>query len=245
MKDSAKPATPYGLTIIDSCFACVLREEGLFCRLPPEVLRDLNSIRQTAFYPAGAVLFVEGESPRGLFILCAGQAKLGAGSKDGRSITLRLVAPGEVLGLSSVIANGSYPATAETLAPSEVCFIPRAQFLQFLHNHAEVSVRVAEHLSMELHKAWEQTRLLALAPSTQAKLAQLLLVWAGQHGQATEEGVRVPLNMTQEAIGESIGVSRETVSRLLADFTRRGLIRVKGGSVLLVHADQLRALSAS
>lgn len=245
MKKLTKPASPYGLAIIDNCFACVFREEGLFCRLPAEALGKLNSIRQNALYPQRALLFVEGESPRGLFILCGGQAKLTASSKEGRNITLRLVEAGEVMGLSSVIANAPYPATAETLAPSEVSFIPRSHFMQFLSAHAEVSVRVAEHLSMELHKAWEQTRLLALAPSSRAKLAQLLLVWAEHHGQATPEGMRVPLNMTQAAIGEAIGASRETVSRLLADFKRHRLIRVKGGSVLLVQPEDLRALSAT
>lgn len=245
MANQAKPAAPYGLRVIDSCLACVLREEGLFCRLPDEVLRDLNSIRQTSFYPPKALLFVEGEAPRGLFILCSGQARLVAGSKDGKSLTLRLVEPGEVLGLSSVIANGPHLVTAEILAPAQVNFIPRPEFLQFLRRHAEVSVRLAEHLSMELHKAWEQTRLLALAPSTQAKLAQLLLGWAEEHGQPTAEGLRISLNMTQEEIGEAIGASRETVSRLLADFKRRRLIRVKGGSVLVLRPDELRALSAS
>jgi CRP/FNR family transcriptional regulator len=97
---------------------------------------------------------------------------------------------------------------------------------------------------MELHKAWEQTRLLALAPSSRAKLAQLLLVWAEQHGQRTSEGVRVPLHMTQEAIGEAIGATRETVSRLLGDFRRHRWIRLQGASVLLLQPDQLRALGA-
>jgi CRP-like cAMP-binding protein len=73
----------------------------------------------------------------------------------------------------------------------------------------------------------------------------LLLTWAGAHGQATANGVRVSLNMTQEEIGETIGASRETVSRLLAEFRRRRWIRIKGGTVLLVQPDELRALSAS
>lgn len=245
MKNAAKPVAPYGLTVIESCLTCVLREEGLFCRLPTEALRDLSAMRQQSFFPPGALLFVEGEPPRGLFILCTGQAKMRASSKDGKNITLRVVDPGEILGLSSVVANSPYPVTAETLAPSQVNFLPRPEFLQFLRTHAEVSVRVAEHLSMELHKAWEQTRLLALAPSARAKLAQLLLTWAGAHGQATADGVRVSLNMTQEEIGETIGASRETVSRLLAEFKRRRWIRIKGGTVLLVQPDELRALSAS
>jgi len=205
----------------------------------------MSSLRQILLYPQGALLFVEGEPPRGLFVLCVGQAKLQASSKEGKRITLRLVEPGEALGLSSVIANSPYMATAETLSPSQVCFFPRAEFLRFLQAHGEVSVQVSKYLSMELNKAWEQTRMLALAPSARAKLAQLLLLYAGQHGQTTAQGVRIPLNMTEEEIGESIGATRETVCRLLADFKRRRFIRVKGGSVLLVRPDELRALSAS
>ncbi|MFQ5926454.1 MAG: Crp/Fnr family transcriptional regulator [Terriglobia bacterium] len=245
MGSAAKPVAPYGLTVIESCLGCVLREEGLFCRLSAESSRQLSAIRQTAFYPPGALLFVEGESLRGLFILCSGQAKVSANSSAGRSIILRVVEPGEVLGLSSVIAHSSSPVTAETLAASQVAFIPRAEFLEFLRSHAEISLRVAEHLSMELHKAWEQSRLLALASSTRAKLAQLLLDWAGQQGQTTAEGVRVSLHMTQEEIGETIGTARETVSRLLAEFKRRGVIRIKGRTILIVQPDALRTLTAS
>ncbi len=93
---------------------------------------------------------------------------------------------------------------------------------------------------MELHKSWEQARLLALAPSTRSKLAQLLLEWASEHGKADEEGVCVPFHMTHEEIGRIIGASRETVSRLLSDFKRRRLIRIKGSSVYLVP-EELRA----
>ena len=94
---------------------------------------------------------------------------------------------------------------------------------------------------MELHKSWEQARLLALAPSTRYKLAQLLLEWASEHGKTEEEGVCVPFHMTHEEIGHIIGTSRETVSRLLSDLKRRRLIRIKGSSVYLVSRGKLRA----
>ena len=144
---------PYGLNVIDNCLLCVMREEGLFCRLSPDALRDLDSIRQTSLYPAGAVLFVEGESPKGLCVPCSGKAQLVANSREGRSIILRQVKAGEIMGLSSVTATVPFPVTAEIAAPSQVNFIPRLEFLQFLHNHVEVFARVAEHLSMELHRA--------------------------------------------------------------------------------------------
>ena len=62
---------PYGVALMEDCLACVWREDGLFCRLPADALRQLKSIRQTTVYPPGALLFAEGEKPRGLFILCS------------------------------------------------------------------------------------------------------------------------------------------------------------------------------
>ena len=245
MDTPTKSPAPYGLHVIGDCLLCVMREEGLFCRLSPDALRDLDAIRQTSLYPAGAVLFVEGESPKGLYILCSGRAKLVANSSEGRSIILRQVKAGEIMGLSSITANVPFPVTAEITAPSQVNFIPRSEFLQFLHKHVEVFARVAEHLSMELHRAWEQTRMVALAMSSRAKLAQLLGRWANEDGQQTPEGTRILVTMTHEAIGESIGASRETVSRLLADFKRHGIVRVKGGAIVILRPDELQSLGAS
>jgi len=227
-------AAPYGLKVVENCVDCGARQKTLFCRMSADTMRELNMIRQTALYPAGAVLFVEGETPRGLFVLCSGEAKLTAGSRQGESIILRLAESGELIGLSSLIASSPYAATAETTTPAQVAFVPARKFQRFLRTHPDVALRVAEHLSMELHKSWEQARLLALAPSTRSKLAQLLLEWASEHGKTDEEGTCVPFHMTHEEIGRIIGASRETVSRLLSDFKRRRLIRVKGASLYMV-----------
>jgi CRP/FNR family transcriptional regulator len=233
-------AAPYGLKVVENCVDCGARQKTLFCRMSADTMRELNMIRQTALYPAGAVLFVEGETPRGLFVLCSGEAKLTAGSRQGESIILRLAESGELIGLSSLIAGSAYAATAETITPAQVAFVPARKFQRFLRTHPDVALRVAEHLSMELHKSWEQARLLALAPSTRSKLAQLLLEWASEHGKTDAEGTCVPFHMTHEEIGRIIGASRETVSRLLSDFKRRRLIRVKGAFLYMVP-EELRA----
>jgi len=239
---TTKIPAPYALKVIQSCSECVLHEGEVFCRLEPRALEELNQLRQTSFYPPGATLFVEGEPPRGIFILCNGQAKLTADSREGKSITLRLARAGQMLGLSSVIANHPYPVNAITLVPSQISFIPRQQFLEFLRRHAEVSMRVAEHLSMELHKAWQQARQLALTPSAAAKLAQLLLSLAENTVKANPSGIKISLSMTHREIGEVIGLSRETVARLFGEFRERGLIRTNGHSLAILRPAELRTL---
>src|ERR1700682_6173481 len=90
---------PYGLENIESCLSCPHREDRLFCNLPPLAVQKLAAITSAAVYPKGATLFLEGESPRGVFILCSGKVKLSTTSADGRSLILRIAETGEVLGL--------------------------------------------------------------------------------------------------------------------------------------------------
>lgn len=239
-----KSRAPYGLEIIQNCVACPVREENVFCQLGPEALAELNTIRQTSLYPKGAVLFVEGQPCRGLFVLCSGKAKLTASSPQGRSVIVSMAAAGELLGLGAVMSNGTYKVSAETLEPTQVNFLPRDEFLRFLQRHGEVSVRVAEHLSMELHRAYHQLARIALAPTTRAKLAGLLLDWASREAGRASQGVCFQLPLTHEEIAELIGSSRETVTRLLGDFRRKGLIRTRGTVITLLHTARLRGIVA-
>lgn len=236
---------PYGLEIIQSCTSCPVSRDGLFCHLPAATLAELDTIRQIAIYPKGSLLFVETEAPRGIFILCSGCAKLSTSSPTGREVILRLAERGEVLGLSAVMSNVIYGLSAETLEPCQVNFLPRAEFLRLLERQPEVALRVVYHLSTELHTAYTQVRRMALAPTARIKLAGLLLDWAQSKGESTGRGVRFRLPLTHSEIGELIGTSRETVTRLLGDFQRTGILQVKGNSFLLTQLARLQILLAA
>src|SRR6266852_606577 len=88
---------PYGLEIIESCLSCPHREDRLFCNLAPPAVQKLAAITSASAYPKGATLFVEGQLPRGVFVLCAGKVKLSTSSADGKTLILRISEPGEVL----------------------------------------------------------------------------------------------------------------------------------------------------
>jgi len=106
---------PSSLQVIENCKDCALQSEGFFCHLSKDALQTLESIKLTNTYPKGAVLFFEGQSPRGVFMLCRGRVKLSVCSADGKMLILRIAEPGEMLGLSAVVSDLLYKATAETL----------------------------------------------------------------------------------------------------------------------------------
>ena len=224
---------PYGLNIIDNCVTCPVREEHLFCNLPTPTLQKLNEIKSTAVYPKSAMLFIEGQQPRGVFVLCAGKVKLSTSSKEGKTIITKLSEPGDVLGLNATVSNRPYEVTAEMVEPGQANFIARDSFLQFLREHGEVAVRVAEQLSRNYYTAYEEIRTLGLTSSPAEKFAKLLLFWSSDP-KGVPNGSQVRLTLTHEEIAEMIGTTRETVSRLFAEFKKKQLVQLKG-SVLVIR----------
>src|SRR5207247_432434 len=188
---------PYGLNIIDNCLNCRVREEHLFCNLPLPALQKLNEIKSTAIYPKSAMLFIEGQLPRGIFVLCTGKAKLSTSSSEGKTVILKISEPGDVLGLNATISNRPYEVTAEMVEPGQANFIGRDALLHFLREHGEVALRVAEQLSQNYYTAYEEIRTLGLAASPAEKFAKLLLSW--DSGQ-TNGSKKIKLTLTHEEI---------------------------------------------
>src|SRR5580704_7462116 len=161
------PATrsPYGLQIIESCVTCPHREERLFCNLPPAALQRLSQITGSATYPKGATLFVEGQPSRGVFILCSGHVKLSTSSADGKTLILRISEPGDLLGLPATISGRPYEVTADVIEPTQANFISHADFLNFLREHGEAALRVAQELSETYQTAFAEMRTIGLSHS--------------------------------------------------------------------------------
>ncbi len=222
--------TPNKSCVIEDCLNCVDRQQRLFCNLPDSVIAELQEMKVTAVYPRGALICLEGQEPRGIFILCKGRAKLTTTSAEGKSIILRIAEPGEIIGLSAVLSNSPYEATAEIIEAGQANFISRADFLQFIRNNSEVGLRAADQLTRNCQCAYDEIRSIGLSKSAPEKLARLILKWsgstAGHDGKAPSNLIRVTL--TQEEIGQMVSSSRETVSRTLAEFRENGWLRTKG-----------------
>lgn len=235
---------PYGLAIIENCLACPHLEERLFCNLPSAAMKKLAAITSPASYPKGATLFVEGQTPRGVFIICNGRVKLSTSSADGKTLILKIADPGEVLGLAETVSGKPYQATADVLEPAQANFIAKADFLNFLREHGEPALRVAQQLSENYHFALSEMRTIGLSHSAAEKLARFLLDWSAD--KEKEEGeIRLKLTLTHEEIAQMIGASRETVTRLFANFKRKQLLQVKGSTVVIRDRAALKSLTGS
>jgi CRP/FNR family cyclic AMP-dependent transcriptional regulator len=235
--------SPYGMEIVESCLTCKLRVDRIFCDLPASALQTFESIKYATAYPQGAVLFVEGQMPRGIFVLCKGSVKLSINSPNGRTMIVKLAEPGEVLGLSATISGKPYEVTAETIDPCQVNFVKRDDFLRFLKDDVEACFKVAEQLSDKYHTACQEVRTLGLSHSASEKLANLLLEWSCKNGESAKSEPRLKLRLTHEEIAQMIGTSRETVTRLFAEMKRRQIVQSKGSTLLIRNTAALREIA--
>jgi CRP/FNR family transcriptional regulator, cyclic AMP receptor protein len=235
--------SPYGMEIVESCLTCKMRSDRLFCDLPPAALQSFENIKFATAYPQGAVLFVEGQMPRGIFVICKGSVKLSINSPNGRTMIVKLAEAGEVLGLSATISGKPYEVTAETIDPCQINFVKRDDFLRFLKDDVDACFKVAEQLGEKYHNACKEVRALGLSHSAAEKLATLLLEWGSKNGAAGKPELRLKLRLTHEEIAQMIGTSRETVTRLFADLKKRQIVQTKGSTLVIRNTGALRDIA--
>jgi CRP/FNR family cyclic AMP-dependent transcriptional regulator len=223
--------SPYGLPT--ECLNCHLRSDNFFCSLSQESLKAFNQIKHSTVFPEGTAIFVQGQTPRGIFLLCQGQAKLSTSSEDGKALILRIAKPGDVLGLDAIVTGRPYELTAETMRPCQLTFVNGNAFLRFLKEHGDACLRAAQHISRDCHDAYDVVRSIGLSNSVSGRVAKFLLESATD-GRATHGAVRATLSLTHEDIAQLTGTTRETITRTLSEFRKKDIVELKG-STLIIH----------
>jgi CRP/FNR family transcriptional regulator, cyclic AMP receptor protein len=186
---------------------------------------------------------VEGQVCRGIYILCKGRVKLSASSSQGQTLIFKIAQPGEVLGLNATVSGVRHETTAETGQPCQLNFVKRDDFLKFLTEHGDACMHAAIHLSRECQQAYQHLRSFVTA-SAPERIARLMLDWSHDDSRvATVHGIKVAL--THDEIGQIIGMSRETVTRTLANFRQQRIAKLHGSTLLIQNMSAIQKLAGA
>ena len=237
----AEASASYGLEIIETCAGCECQDRSYFCRFSECALDAWDETSHKSTLPAGAILFVQGQVARGVFILCSGKVNLSTTSREGKILLLKSADAGDALGLSATVSGMGYEATAETATPCQFCFVERKHFLELMESHSQIGLHTARYLSRDFRSAQRDIHDLILTRSSTGKLAKLLL--SQKPLEEDEFETKVHTTMTHEEMAHRIGASRETVTRLLTDLRRKRLIRLDGPTLVIRDRYGLEALT--
>jgi CRP/FNR family transcriptional regulator, cyclic AMP receptor protein len=216
------------------CLVEQLESEGFICSLPPR-----------------AILFMEGDVPRGIHIISKGHVKLTISSREGRVLIINIADPGEILGLHNCITGAAYEFTAQTLQSCRVSFVKREALMWLLRNNHAACLSATQRLSRTCHAVLRQVGSIHFSHSANEKLARFLLTISADSTSAEsscpeEEGkepMRVEMDLTHDEIAQAIGASRETVTRTLANFRKKQLANLTRSMLFVKNRAELEKIA--
>jgi len=180
-------------------------------------LEQLKNLGWTLKLAPGQALFHEGDPVTRVFTLTRGTLKLYKLLADGRRQVTGFMHPGDFLGIS---VDDEHAFSAEALEPAQLCWFPRNRFDDFVEQHAPMERELYRIAAHELAAAQEQFVLLGRKRATE-RIASFILRLSERSNANT-----VHLSMSRSDIADYLGLTKETVSRVLSALKRERVIRL-------------------
>jgi len=215
----------------------ILRTVPLFSRLDHASLEKLSGIACKRRYGRGSHIFLEGDPGGFLLIIAEGQVKIHKVSEDGREKTLAILEAGDFFGEMSVFDGAPRSASAQALSDCEVLIIDREPFLALLKTTPGLAADVALALVERLRRTNDDLERLAFRDA-RGKVVEALLQLAEAHGERVACGLRLKVKLTHQELANYAGVTRETVTRVLAELGEAGLVTVDRGRRLVIRDEE-------
>jgi CRP/FNR family cyclic AMP-dependent transcriptional regulator len=200
--------------------------------LPGQVLAALTSTSTVRRLSRRAILAQEGSVPSQVFVVLRGRVRAVRRSASGREVTLESFHAGDLLADGVVAADRPLMNDWEASEPTEVLAINREAFVAQLQALPSLALTVAAQMLSRLERSKQLAGGLALADVPDRVVAALRLLAATQ-GESGPDGVVVSNRPTQQEMANSIGACRETVSRVVSDLARRGLVTPRGRTLVI------------
>jgi len=217
------------------------RKFPLFADLDERELSAIAAVAKPRRYAKDDVVFYADESGDVFCLIREGQVKVTMISPEGKEIILSLLGPGDFFGEMALLDNEPRSATVVATEPLELYTIFRNDFLQILSENFDITKKVLAEISKRLRSASSRIESLATM-DVYGRLARFFLDAAKERGKILDNGYVAVIRPTHQAMANMIGTSRETVSRLIHDLMRQGLLISEGKTIYLKKTalDQFR-----
>lgn len=210
----------------------LLKRVALFHEADPEELDRIASLLTAKDVAKDAHIVTQDEPGDALFIIAKGRVKVVIFGDNGREVILGLLKAGEFFGEMSLLDDLPRSANVVASEDSTVLILKRELFAEHIKKSPITALNVMAELSRRLRRADEIIGNLATL-DVYGRVAHIMIDLAKKDGEEVEGGILIRERPTQQDIASMIGTSRETVSRVLSEFQRRGFVEMRGREILL------------
>lgn len=210
----------------------LLAATEVFRDLTPAERESLHQLMTMVALPKGRVLWRPGQCLEALYVLKWGRVQVYRVGPDGRKLVTATLPRGTIFGEMAFNAPAVAETYCEAIEDSLVCLISRRELVDVVRRFPAVALRLIEILSRRLSEMEARLQAVALQPA-RARLAALLLEMKEERGPV--------LRITHRQLADALGCHRETVSRILEEMRRAGLVSSRRGELRVLDASRLRA----
>jgi len=201
-----------------------------FSPLEEATLRAIAETGIVRTFPKNTVLIHEGDTGDALYIVLSGRVKVYASNAQGREFAIAFHGPGEYVG-EMTLDGGTRSASVVTIDPTVCAVVHREQFREFILKNPDFALHLIDKLIKRVRATTEDVKSLALT-DVYGRLVRLLntLAVANEDGTAT-----VPEKLTQQAIAERVGASRDMIGKLFKDLVAGGYLAIEDRTITVLR----------
>ena len=211
----------------------------IFSDLPEEVIDQVVLVGNKKTYTKDSVILVEEEIGTALFVIISGKVKVSRSSSDGREVILSILTDSDFFGEMSILDGLNRSATVVALEDTELFIIQRKEFLDLLNKHPEITIALLSELTQRLRNADMKIKALSLKDA-EGKVATVILQLADNIGKIKHGTVEIEKLPLQQDLANMAGTSRETISRTIHSFARKGLVEMDGSKLKIIDYEKFR-----
>lgn len=215
-----------------------LNKVSIFSGLDEDKLNSLESCLIKRRYSKGQVIFHKGDESGGLYIISSGRVKVYLPSTQGEEVILAILDNGEIIGELSLLDGTKRSATISVTEDSEVMYLSRNDFLNFLRSDFDTVLNVFSMITERLRKTNDQLEEAYMLDIT-SRIARKILALSDQFGIEQEGIVKIGVKITQKDLAAMIGATRESVNKQLNLLKKNGLIDMENGYITILNTDRL------
>jgi CRP-like cAMP-binding protein len=201
-------------------------------------LQQVNRHFHERGHEPGAAIYYAGDPASQLYVLAAGSVKLIRHTLAGHDVLLDILATGEFFGSLSLLGDETYSDTA--LAQTITCTlsISGEDFRKLLEAYPQMAITVLDITTARLRDAQETIQQLS-ASSAEQRIASALLKLGEKLGEPREMGLLIQIPLTREDLAAMTGTTPETVSRIMAQLQKAGLVETGRQWVAIANQEKL------
>lgn len=205
----------------------VLSKISLFSDLSRSEIERLQNLLVERQYKRGEAILIQNDKGDSLYIIAEGRVKVVLYGDKGKEVILSILKEGEFFGEMALLDEDVRSAYVITLEKTRVLVLQREIFINWINSHPQIAVKLLKHLSSRLRYADEVISNLSIL-DVYGRVARYLIDLVKREGRDVGSEFVIDNRPTHNTIASQIGSTRETVTRSLNDFVKRGIIRYSG-----------------